>query len=122
MKRQDLKHASISELLDIYADAAISHGTAMSVGDHKVANKSYDIVAGVYREIRHRGPETQKALLTLIVHNDPLVRRWAASHALEFAPEEGTPILEEIAKSGGLMGLNAEMTLMEWRNGTLEFE
>jgi hypothetical protein len=46
---------------------------------------------------------------------------WAAFHALEFAPKEAVPVLEALSKSRGISGFDAEITLKEWRKGTLKF-
>lgn len=38
-----------------------------------------------------------------------------------FAPERGEPILVELRKSEGVVGLDAAMTIKEWRKGNLRF-
>ena len=60
-------------------------------------------------------------LLALLDHPDTSVRAWAAAHALEFAPAEGEPVLEEIASGADILAFNAEMTLTVWREGELRF-
>jgi hypothetical protein len=40
---------------------------------------------------------------------------------MEFAPDRGLPILEEIARGDDLTSLSAEVVLKEWRKGTLRF-
>lgn len=84
-----------------------------------VTNANHDIVADVYRELRRRGSES--ILLALLDNPDAGVRAWAASHALEFAPDQGEPVLKALASDEGLLGFSAEMTLREWRKGTLSF-
>jgi hypothetical protein len=110
-----------AELVLDYADAAIDHGRSTTT-DAERANASADTIATIYRELRRRGPESQAALLTLLDHLNPSVRSWAAAHALEFAPPRGEPVLEKLARGPhGVVRLDAEMTLQEWRKGRLRF-
>lgn len=111
----------LPELLSLYERAAIAHGKASETGDYKTANKEYQIVAAVYRELRAQGVEKQKALLRFLNHSDAHVRVWAGAHALEFAPERGEAVLTEISQSTGIPALDAELTLEEWRKGNLRF-
>ncbi|HEX6728729.1 MAG TPA: hypothetical protein VF074_01905 [Pyrinomonadaceae bacterium] len=116
-----LKDSSIESLLSDYAQAAALHGETTWNGDYDTANFNYEVLAAIYRELRARGRGAQLCLLPLLKNSNPDVRGWAASHALEFAPEHGVPVLEDLSHSGGLPGFSAEMTLKEWRKGTLKF-
>lgn len=101
---------------------AAAHGRATEKGDFVAANEAHHTVASVYRELRRRGVTAQRALLPLIVHDEAGVRGWAASHALEFAPEEGEAVLiamSDVAKSK--VSFSARLTLKEWRAGRLRF-
>jgi len=113
--------ASVDELVSAYAEAAAIHGRASGEGDHRLANEQHDVVTDVYRELRVRGHEAQRALLALLDHPDRSVRSWAGAHALEFAPDDGERTLTELAAGSDLVGFNAEMTLESWRQGTLQF-
>ena len=116
-----LGDASIAELVSVYAEAAAIHGRTSSEGDHRLANEQHDVVADVYRELRARGLEAQRALLALLDHPDHSVRSWAGSHALEFSPDDGQRTLGELAATDDLVGFNAEITLETWRQGNLRF-
>jgi hypothetical protein len=113
--------ADTSELVRLYAEAAAEHRAASQEGDYKTANRQHDIVAGVYRELRRRGTESQRALLQLLAHPNLGVREWAAAHALEFDPDEGVRVLEELRSETGVVGLSAEYVLREWKSGKLRF-
>lgn len=121
MNERQLGLATTAELLDIYVEAAITHGQSTLSGDKGANHKAYDVITGVYCELRKRGDQSISALLSLLDHEDRSVGTWAASHVLEFAPEQGELALERIAKTGGLLAFNAEMTLSEWRKGNLKF-
>jgi hypothetical protein len=112
----------VADLIDRYAEAAARHGAATSSGAFEEANESHDEIAAIYRELRCRGPADQRALLPLLDRSDAGVRLWAASHALEFCPEEGERALEALHRDvKGLIGFSAGMTLEQWRTGTLSF-
>ena len=121
MKKISLKESTVADLLKTYVIAASAHGNAIASGNYRAANANHDIVAAAYRELRTRGIEEQRKILGLLDHPDESVRGWAASHALEFAPDEGRVVLEVIAKGEGIRALAAETTLIEWRQGTLKF-
>ncbi len=104
------------DLVAVYAAAAAGHGDATSNGDSLRANREHDAVASSYRELRRRGE--RDALLPLLSHPHLSVRQWVASHALEFAPEKGEPVLMEIETGGHkVASFSATMTLREWRAG-----
>ena len=122
MKKRDIKMAETGSLVKMYARSAAAHGRFSEEADNRSANRHADIVAAVYRELRARGRDAQLALMPLLEDPDPDIRVWAAGHALEFAPEDGEKVLTEMAAAfKGLIGWSAEMTLKEWRKGTLRF-
>ena len=83
------------------------------------ANNEADLIAAAYRELRRHGSES--ALLVLLESKDEGVTAWAGAHALEFAPEQGEPVLAKLAESPGLLGFGAQITPREWRAGRLPF-
>jgi hypothetical protein len=121
MNLTDVPGSSVEQLTAAYQRAASAHGQATAAGDHEAANRHHDLVAAIYRELRSRGLLAQKALLPLMQDPDDAVRSWAASHALEFSPEQAEPVLIALAESRGISAFNAKMTLREWRKGNLSF-
>jgi hypothetical protein len=115
MKR--LEGRPTDELVAIYEEAAGRHHRE---SNPRKVNRAHDRLAAVYRELRARGLDAQRALLD---HPDPGVRSWAAAHALEFAAEEGEPVLEQLVadREGRMIGFGAEWTLKVWRRGELRF-
>jgi hypothetical protein len=117
-----IENAEIASLVNRYSESAAAHGRATEAGDHKTANAAHEVLATVYRELRRRGVEAQRALLPLLEHNDIGVRGWAGAHALEFAPSEGESALTALAEvPRSLISFSAKMTLRQWREGTLRF-
>ena len=118
VRLKGLDTLSTDELVARYAEAAKVHGEATVTGSHP-ANNEADLIAAAYRELRRRGSES--ALLVLLESKDDGVTAWAGAHALEFAPEQGEPVLAKLAESPGLLGFGAQITLREWRAGRLTF-
>lgn len=104
-----------------YAEAALAHMEASNKGDYRAANKAHDIIVSIYATLRREGYGAQVTLLPLLKHPSAGVRAWAGAHALEFAPEQAEPVLQQLAGEPGAVGLSAEMTLQQWKEGTLRF-
>jgi hypothetical protein len=117
-----MKSASLHDLVAMYEEAADLHGQASQNGDHRLANAQYKRVTAAWMQIRGRGEKGRSALVRLMGSANPHVRCWAASHVLEFDPRTAEAELERLASGPpGVARLDAEMTLREWRAGTLSF-
>jgi len=122
VKKPALTELALGDLLEEYTAAAIAHGVATESGDPKKGNRASDQLVAINSELRRRGPQAHRSLLTLLADAHPAVRGWAGSQVLEFAPGEGERALEEVSRTAkGLIGLTAEWTLREWRAGRLRF-
>jgi hypothetical protein len=119
MNVRNIQGASIEELVQEYEQSAIAYGQALNAADHRAANRAADRIIGAYRELRSRAAASH--LLPLLRSEDDYVRSFVAAHALEFAPEQGEPVLQELAARPGLRRTPAEYTLKAWREGTLKF-
>lgn len=119
MSAPDLQRATLEELIREYELSASAHGQALAAGDHRSANRAHDRIASTYRELRRRAAASH--LLPLLRSEDENVRAWVGAHALEFAPEQGEPVLQGLMARPGLLRLQAEYTLKAWREGTLKF-
>lgn len=118
MSVEHVEQATTDELVGRYAEAAHRHGEATAEAG-RPANADADEIAAIYRELRRR--DRQRILLPLLDSQDAGVRAWAGAHALEFAPDEGEPVLAQLAEGAGLIAFGAKMTLREWRAGRLKF-
>ncbi|QSQ27121.1 DUF2019 domain-containing protein [Pyxidicoccus parkwayensis] len=119
MSVRNVQGASIEELVQEYEQAAVAYGQALSSANHRAANRAHDRIAGAYRELRSRAAAAQ--LLPLLRSENENVRSIAAAHALEFAPEQGELVLQELATRPGRIRTRAEYALKAWREGTLKF-
>jgi hypothetical protein len=120
-KSKDLHKMPCSSLIQLFAEAAAANIRAWEDANPQLANKAYDVQANVYRELRSRGIEAQRALLSLLNDPEPYVRCSAAAYALEFAPQDAEPVLQALRPLRGFVGHDAGMTLDVWRKGELRF-
>ncbi len=111
---------SLDQLLTVYTEAARLHDKSSEGSDYRAANNHYDVLVGIYRELKRRGAEALTGLLKLLDDSSPAVRLWAAFHTLEIAPAVAERVLEDLAKGApSLARLSAATTLAEWRKGSL---
>ncbi|NVJ01210.1 DUF2019 domain-containing protein [Myxococcus sp. AM009] len=121
--KTSLEKRSLQELASMYEEFAAAHGQASETGDHRKANAQFRRIAAVWKELRTRKSEGSGALLNLLGSANPHVRGWAASHALESAPQAAEAVLEQLANGPpSIARFNAEMVLSEWRAGRLTFD
>ena len=99
MKDSDLKQQDTARLAALYAETAAEYGRALEHLSARAANRQADRVMAIYKELRDRGADAQSALLPLLDHVDPHVRRWAAFHAIEFAPQQAEVTLTDLRLS-----------------------
>ena len=121
MTKREIKKAAISELVKAYSEAAKIQGEATESGDYKKGNKASSLLAAIYSEMRRRGIDAQSTLLSLLRNDDPGIRLWAASHAMDFSPNDGESVLRALIPVGKFLGLCAKITLEEWEKGKLSF-
>jgi hypothetical protein len=98
---------------------AEEHAAASANGDYKTANRSYDKLVGLLPGLRSSHDQGKESLRRLMKDPSDAVSLWAATHSLPIAGEDALAILEAIAKKGGIIGLEAEMVIKEWKAGRL---
>lgn len=101
-----------------FEKAAINHALATEQGNHKVANKNYDLIVKSVAFLKKHNALGE--LYELLSHNSPYVQVAAATFLLSTHEIESTNILSEIANTKGILGLTAELVLSEWRKGHLK--
>ncbi|MFY0565713.1 hypothetical protein ACN28E_17970 [Archangium lansingense] len=121
MKKAQIKNLPTEELIERTRGLSADRWPAIYAGRPKEANRMFDLLVAIERELRARGIEAQRQLLKLLDDPDPGTRCWVAGSVLEFAPGEGERVLAEIARCvDGLVGFSAERTLQEWKAGTFK--
>lgn len=121
MKAVRLKSLSTGQLVERYRELSARHGHATEAGNYKAANRDFDVIVAINKELHARGPEAHQQLLSLLNDQEPGTRCWAATDVLAFAPQEGERVLAELAKMPkSLVGFTAEMTLQQWKAGAFK--
>lgn len=119
MKKTQIKKLPTEELVEKIRTLSAERWPAIHAGKPREANRMYDLLVAIERELKARGIEAQRQLLKLLDDPDPGTRCWAAGSVLEFAPGEGERVLTDIARHvTGLVGFSAERTLEQWKAGT----
>jgi len=123
MKKAQWKELSTERLVEEFGVLSAGHGRDIEGAKPKAANRKFDVLVEIQRELRSRGVEAQQQLLQLIDDAEPGTRYWVSSFALEFAPSEGERVLAELAKiPRSLVGFTAKLTLEQWKEGTFKFD
>ncbi|WNG54956.1 hypothetical protein F0U59_09350 [Archangium gephyra] len=86
MKKAQVKTLSTERLVEEFGILSASHGRDIEGAKPKVANRKFDVLVEIQRELRIRGVEAQRQLLRLLDDTEPGTRYWVSSFALEFAP------------------------------------
>lgn len=121
MKKTQLKKISVEQLIETTRTTSAERWRAIDAGRTKDGNRMFDLLVAIRRELRARGLDAQRQLLSLFDDPDPGTRCWAAVSVLEFDPSEGERVLAELAKlPDSLVGFSAEMTLEQWKAGTFK--
>ena len=120
MRHKNIKSLDTNHLISKYKEAALAHGTASYSGDYRIANREYENLIAIIREIIGRGHSAEDAFLALLSDENAFVKIWAATHALAFAPTQGEKALSEASQLPGLAGSTATLTLQEYREGRLQ--
>lgn len=115
MKKSEIRQASARTLLENYVAAAREYRHLAAEKDPAGSAQQEALLRDIYQELKTRGRNSQEHLLVLLDYDDPAVRRWAAAHALEFCPGLAKPVLEKLARGAGLLSLDAQNALREWR-------
>jgi predicted nucleotide-binding protein (sugar kinase/HSP70/actin superfamily) len=113
-----IKIKTLNAALKTFEDAAIQHEKATQSGDYKAANKAFKSINECARYFREN--EEVEKLLIFLNHESVGVRVWSASYLLFSHESDAIKTLEEISLGIGIQSFNAQMTLKEWRKGTLK--
>jgi hypothetical protein len=119
MRKSQVKTASTERLVEEFRRLSAEHGHALEAANARAANRRFDTLVAIINELRARGPEAQRQLLTLLADPDPSTRNWTAGAVLDFAPSEAEQVLEELSRTQrNAIGFSADWTLNLWREGT----
>jgi uncharacterized membrane-anchored protein len=109
---KNLADRTRQELLNQFRDVCLAQYETYITGNTNKYNKLFDNLVAITRELKRRGLEERRALLTLLTDKNPQVRVQAAKSVYSVAPREAKACLEVIAAAGlPDQALSAGMTL-----------
>lgn len=108
---------NIQQALDLFEKYSISQGKALDVGNSRVANYNYDRIEDVVRYLREK--KELSRLSVFYTHSNAYVKLGAAAYLLPVFEKESLKVMKEIVKTKGILSLDAEMTIKEWKKGNL---
>ena len=112
-----MTNSDLDRLLAQYGRAA--EGT--SNPDPHEANQWHDEMHAAYKALRE-SEAGRMGIASLMSHEDPHVRCWAAAHSLQWQPESARIVLEKLRDDGGPCAFDAEMTIDEYDKGRLSYD
>ncbi len=110
---------NIITLINKYIDSATNYGESICAGDSKLSDKYFDKIEKVFQDIKSLEDTGLDEIAKLFNHENEGVRLWSSSHLLNYPKYESYKVLEMIRDSGTILGLTAEMTLDQWKNGNI---
>lgn len=110
----------LSVLIKKYVDATIIHSVESNGGDHRVANKNYEIAVNCLCEIKNLD-EWKNVFVNLLDHENTSVRVSAACYLLPYKTQLAIKTLKNCRSAPNGVGFTAKMILQEWESGNLMF-
>ncbi len=99
MKNVDLRTLTTEELISRFAEIAIGQDQALLYDRIARYKKLYSQMDAVDNELRARGIQARRALISLYDHPNPQVRLKAAIRSLGVAPVEARTVLYAIQRA-----------------------
>lgn len=112
---------NIDDMIEEYIQLTISRGEALEEGNSKKANKQFDKIRKIEKELKLDSDLYVKYFEPLLEHENDYVKVNAAYSLLPLTTKKSEKVLAELSKKRGLMAFEAEMTLQEWKKGNLKF-
>ena len=108
---------TLQELAEEFARNVAVQTEAMWSGDARKGNRHARRYIAAFKQSREHGEPGMDALAALLAHPRMDVRVKAAIYLLSERPKDARPILEEAAKSEGLVPFEAAQALKYWDEG-----
>ena len=109
---------TLEELAEEFARNVSAQTDAIWDGDARTGNKHARRYVAAFKKLRNHGDAGRDALAALLDHPRMDVRVKAAIYLLSERPSQALPVLEEAAKSTGMIPFEASQVLKYWSEGT----
>ncbi|QSQ22962.1 DUF2019 domain-containing protein [Pyxidicoccus parkwayensis] len=108
----------LQELAEEFAQNVAAQTDAIWNGDARKGNRHAKRYIAAFKKLREHRDAGMDALARLFTHPRMDVRVKAAIYLLSEKPEQARPVLEEAAKSEGMIPFEASQALKYWNEGT----
>ena len=103
-----------------FLETALRRAEFLREHESKKANKEYDKLHRLKNKLRELPDKGDSLLKRIVSHSDLDVRILAAAALLAVDEPYAISVLEDVsARDAGLQSFTAEMTLREWRKGSI---
>jgi hypothetical protein len=109
---------TLTDLVAQFAQHVAAQTDAIWQGDSKLGNKHARQYIAAFDKLRAHGDAGRDALASLLTHPRMDVRVKAAAYLLRHRTDEAMRVLEEAAKSEGMIPFIAAQVLKNWEEGT----
>jgi hypothetical protein len=109
---------TLQELAEEFALNVAAQTDAIWKGDARTGNRHAKRYIAAFKKLREHRDAGMDALAALFTHPRMDVRVKAAIYLLSARPEQARPVLEEAAKSEGMVPFEASQALKYWNEGT----
>jgi hypothetical protein len=109
---------TLEDLTEEFSQNVSAQTDAIWNGDARTGNKHARRYVAAFKKLRDHGDTGRDALAALLEHPRMDVRVKAALYLLSERPTQALPVLEEAAKSKGMIPFEASQVLKYWSEGT----
>ncbi len=111
----------LEQIISQFREEVINHYKALDIGDSKTANKHMKKIITLHHKLVALGDEGKKAIVSLMDDNNVFIQSQAAFYSLPYEPQKAERLLKKISSEhNGFLGLDAEQTLENWKNGVFK--
>ncbi|MES2930632.1 MAG: hypothetical protein V4665_02510 [Patescibacteria group bacterium] len=114
----EINNGKLNKLKEEFIKSAIAHGESTESGEYEKANKAFELLQEIQKEIIKIDPE-KFLFKELLDYPNNSVQSFAASKLLVSNPTIALPVLEKIASKEGLVAFSAQNLVEEWKAGNL---
>ncbi len=107
----------IEREIEGFKTAAAAHAAATNAGNYRNANKEYKLIINSLQNLK--ASDSFQQLIPLLEDENIEVRVWASTYLLAVVPNAAEMVLSSCCKEEGNMAFSAEITLQEWKKGSL---
>ena len=110
---------NINTVISDFIDAAMNNGIALEDGNANRANKYFRVIEKKIKWLREHDELTNQLFTDLLSHQNDYVKYHTACTLLHVHTDIVLNTISVLEKKRGILGFSAEMTIKEYRKGTI---